>query len=203
METQKHRKRNIIISVITGVVVILVGIGAWLFVDSARAVNEYVQAVDTQYKEIVAGKNLDKANVTLRDVALAETLNPRYKKMSEVDQAYQDLIDRLRNYTVTMDIYNKLVDEFNRGINGELEYSSSLLDIVNELSAAVKKYYPDNEDIINGVNSLGLTLANSVTFDEISVELNREIHRYETWLNDERDKIEASKAEFQQSINNV
>lgn len=203
METQKHRKRNIIISVITGVVVILVGIGAWLFVDSARAVNEYVQAVDTQYKEIVAGKNLDKANVTLRDVALAETLNPRYKKMSEVDQAYQDLIDRLRNYTVTMDIYNKLVDEFNRGINGELEYSSSLLDIVNELAAAVKKYYPDNEDIINGVNSLGLTLANSVTFDEISVELNREIHRYETWLNDERDKIEASKAEFQQSINNV
>lgn len=203
METQKHRKRNIIISVITGVVVILVGIGAWLFVDSARAVNEYVQAVDTQYKEIVAGKNLNKANVTLRDVALAETLNPRYKKMSEVDQAYQDLIDRLRNYTVTMDIYNKLVDEFNRGINGELEYSSSLLDIVNELAAAVKKYYPDNEDIINGVNSLGLTLANSVTFDEISVELNREIHRYETWLNDERDKIEASKAEFQQSINNV
>lgn len=203
METQKHRKRNIVISVITGVVVILVGIGAWLFVDSARAVNEYVQAVDTQYKEIVAGKNLDKANVTLRDVALAETLNPRYKKMSEVDQAYQNLIDRLRNYTVTMDIYNKLVDEFNRGINGELEYSSSLLDIVNELSAAVKKYYPDNEDIINGVNSLGLTLANSVTFDEISVELNREIHRYETWLNDERDKIEASKEEFQQSINNV
>lgn len=203
METQKHRKRNIIISVITGVVVILVGIGAWLFVDSARAVNEYVQAVDTQYKEIVAGKNLDKANVTLRDVALAETLNPRYKKMSEVDQAYQDLIDRLRNYTVTMDIYNKLVDEFNRGINGELEYSSSLLDIVNELAAAVKKYYPDNEDIINGINSLGLTLANSVTFDEISVELNREIHRYETWLNDERNKIEASKAEFQQSINNV
>lgn len=203
MEIQKHRKRNIIISVITGVVVILVGIGAWLFVDSARAVNEYVQAVDTQYKEIVAGKNLDKANVTLRDVALAETLNPRYKKMSEVDQAYQDLIDRLRNYTVTMDIYNKLVDEFNRGINGELEYSSSLLDIVNELVAAVKKYYPDNEDIINGINSLGLTLANSVTFDEISVELNREIHRYETWLNDERDKIEASKAEFQQSINNV
>ena len=203
METQKHRKRNIVISVITGVVVILVGVGAWLFVDSARAVNEYVQAVDTQYKEIVAGKNLDKANVTLRDVALAETLNPRYKKMSEVDQAYQDLIDRLRNYTVTMDIYNKLVDEFNRGINGELEYSSSLLDIVNELAAAVKKYYPDNEDIINGVNSLGLTLANSVTFDEISVELNREIHRYETWLNNERDKIEASKAEFQQSINNV
>ena len=203
METQKHRKRNIVISVITGVVVILVGIGAWLFVDSARAVNEYVQAVDTQYKEIVAGKNLDKANVTLRDVALAETLNPRYKKMSEVDQAYQNLIDRLRNYTVTVDIYNKLVDEFNRGINGELEYSSSLLDIVNELSAAVKKYYPDNEDIINGVNSLGLTLANSVTFDEISVELNREIHRYETWLNDERDKIEASKEEFQQSINNV
>lgn len=203
METQKHRKRNIIISVITGVIVILVGIGAWLFVDSARAVNEYVQAVDTQYKEIVAGKNLDKANVTLRDVALAETLNPRYKKMSEVDQTYQDLIDRLRNYTVTMDIYNKLVDEFNRGINGELEYSSSLLDIVNELAAAVKKYYPDNEDIINGVNSLGLTLANSVTFDEISVELNREIHRYETWLNDERDKVEASKAEFQQSINNV
>lgn len=203
METQKHRKRNIIISVITGVVVILVGIGAWLFVDSARAVNEYVQAVDTQYKEIVAGKNLDKANVTLRGVALAETLNHRYKKMSEVDQAYQYLIDRLRNYTVTMDIYNKLVDEFNRGINGELEYSSSLLDIVNELAAAVKKYYPDNEDIINGINSLGLTLANSVTFDEISVELNREIHRYETWLNDERDKIEASKAEFQQSINNV
>lgn len=203
METQKHRKRNIIISVITGAVVILVGIGAWLFVDSARAVNEYVQAVDTQYKEIVAGKSLDKANVTLRDVALAETLNPRYKKMSEVDQAYQDLIDRLRNYTVTMDIYNKLVDEFNRGINGELEYSSSLLDIVNELAAAVKKYYPDNEDIINGINSLGLTLANSVTFDEISVELNREIHRYETWLNDERDKIEASKVEFQQSINNV
>lgn len=203
METQKHRKRNIIISVITGVIVILVGIGAWLFVDSAKAVNEYVQAVDTQYKEIVAGKNLDKANVTLRDVALAETLNPRYKKMSEVDQTYQDLIDRLRNYTVTMDIYNKLVDEFNRGINGELEYSSSLLDIVNELAAAVKKYYPDNEDIINGINSLGLTLANSVTFDEISVELNREIHRYETWLNDERDKVEASKAEFQQSINNV
>lgn len=203
METQKHHKRNIIISVITGAVVILVGIGAWLFVDSARAVNEYVQAVDTQYKEIVAGENLDKANVTLRDVALAETLNPRYKKMSEVDQAYQDLIDRLRNYTVTMDIYNKLVDEFNRGINGELEYSSSLLDIVNELAAAVKKYYPDNEDIINGINSLGLTLANSVTFDEISVELNREIHRYETWLNDERDKIESSKTEFQQSINNV
>lgn len=203
METQKHHKRNIIISVITGVIVILVGIGAWLFVDSAKAVNEYVQAVDTQYKEIVAGKNLDKANVALRDVALAETLNPRYKKMSEVDQVYQDLIDRLRNYTVTMDIYNKLVDEFNRGINGELEYSSSLLDIVNELAAAVKKYYPDNEDIINGINSLGLTLANSVTFNEISVELNREIHRYETWLNDERDKIEASKAEFQQSINNV
>ena len=37
METQKHRMRNIIISVITGVVVILVGIGAWLMIGDMTA----------------------------------------------------------------------------------------------------------------------------------------------------------------------
>lgn len=203
--TNKKRGQIIKITVIVLVILVLVlaGIAGWLFVDSASAVNQYVSDVDNQYKDIVAGNNLDQPNIELRSVTFGDLLNPKYKRTKELTTKYNELADQLRAYTAAMELHNQLVEQFNQGIQGDEILNSQMLETANKLAEAIKKYYPDNIEEIAAAESLCQTIASSTNFGDISVEVNRVLHANDEWLGGERDDIEAKRLEFQQAINSL
>ena len=203
--TNKKRGQIIKITVIVLVILALVlaGIAGWLFVDSASAVNQYVSDVDNQYKDIVAGNNLDQPNIELRSVTFGDLLNPKYKRTKELTTKYNELADQLRAYTAAMELHNQLVEQFNQGIQGDEILNSQMLETANKLAEAIKKYYPDNIEEIAAAESLCQTIASSTNFGDISVEVNRVLHANDEWLGGERDDIEAKRLEFQQAINSL
>ena len=203
--TNKKRGQIIKITVIVLVILVLVlaGIAGWLFVDSTSAVNQYVSDVDNQYKDIVAGNNLDQPNIELRSVTFGDLLNPKYKRTKELTTKYNELADQLRAYTAAMELHNQLVEQFNQGIQGDEILNSQMLETANKLAEAIKKYYPDNIEEIAAAESLCQTIASSTNFGDISVEVNRVLHANDEWLGGERDDIEAKRLEFQQAINSL
>lgn len=203
--TNKKRGQIIKITVIVLVILALVlaGIAGWLFVDSTSAVNQYVSDVDNQYKDIVAGNNLDQPNIELRSVTFGDLLNPKYKRTKELTTKYNELADQLRAYTAAMELHNQLVEQFNQGIQGDEILNSQMLETANKLAEAIKKYYPDNIEEIAAAESLCQTIASSTNFGDISVEVNRVLHANDEWLGGERDDIEAKRLEFQQAINSL
>ena len=54
--------RRVLIVVLV-IAVALGGVALWSLISSNNAVNDYIEAVDKQYKEIVAGNNIDQPNV--------------------------------------------------------------------------------------------------------------------------------------------
>lgn len=203
--TNKKQGQIIKITVIVLVILVLVlaGIAGWLFVDSTSAVNQYVSDVDNQYKDIVAGNNLDQPNIELRSVTFGDLLNPKYKRTKELTTKYNELADQLRAYTAAMELHNQLVEQFNQGIQGDEILNSQMLETANKLAEAIKKYYPDNIEEIAAAESLCQTIASSTNFGDISVEVNRVLHANDEWLGGERDDIEAKRLEFQQAINSL
>ena len=207
LEQPTNKKRGQIIKITVSILVILVlvlaGIAGWLFVDSTSAVNQYVSDVDNQYKDIVAGNNLDQPNIELRSVMFGDLLNPKYKRTKELTTKYNELADQLRAYTAAMELHNQLVEQFNQGIQGDEILNSQMLETANELAKVIKKYYPDNIEEIAAAESLCQTIASSTNFGDISVEVNRVLHANDEWLGGERDDIEAKRLEFQQAINSL
>ena len=207
LEQPTNKKRGQIIKITVSILVILVlvlaGIAGWLFVDSTSAVNQYVSDVDNQYKDIVAGNNLDQPNIELRSVMFGDLLNSKYKRTKELTTKYNELADQLRAYTAAMELHNQLVEQFNQGIQGDEILNSQMLETANELAKVIKKYYPDNIEEIAAAESLCQTIASSTNFGDISVEVNRVLHANDEWLGGERDDIEAKRLEFQQAINSL
>ena len=92
--------------IVLGIAVVLVAaVALWSFVLSMRAVNDYIGAVDRQYKEIVAGENVDQPTVRLNDVAFGEVINSKYRQARDLEPLYSDLIERLRSYTEVMNVH--------------------------------------------------------------------------------------------------
>lgn len=207
LEQPTNKKRGQIIKITVSILVILVlvlaGIAGWLFVDSTSAVNQYVSDVDNQYKDIVAGNNLDQPNIELRSVMFGDLLNSKYKRTKELTTKYNELADQLRAYTAAMELHNQLVEQFNQGIQGDEILNSQMLETANELAKVIKKYYPDNIEEIAAAESLCQTIASSTNFGDISVEVNRVLHANDEWLGGERNDIEAKRLEFQQAINSL
>lgn len=187
----------LIVAVISG------GVALWSLINSTNAVNDYVGAVDGQYKEIVAGKNIDQPNVELREVAFGDIVNGKYRKVKELEPTYIELINKLRNYTQTMDIHNQLVEKFNTGIGGEMNLDGDILGLVDQLGGMIRSNYPEQTKAIVDVDELYQLVAASASFDEISSQMNKVLYDNDKWLGEEREAIEAARADFQQTINSL
>lgn len=201
---RSHKK--LVKTVIVVLVVLIVAIGGfalWTFVDSTRAISQYIEDVDTQYKNIASNQDVDQVNVQLRDVRLADLVNPRYKEAVGLNADYQSLIDRLRNYTLIMEVHNQLIDEFNKGIEGDEVLNGDMLKLATEMDEMMRARYPDKTEQIAAMDQLCQTIASSTNFADISGEVNRVLVSNNAWLSDERNAIEAARTEFQQSINSL
>ena len=185
------------------VAVILGGVALWSLINSTNAVNDYVGAVDEQYKEIVAGENIDQPNVELREVAFGDIVNSKYRKVKELESTYIELINKLRNYTQTMDVHNQLVEKFNTGIGGEMNLDGDILGLVDQLGEMIRSNYPEQTKAIADVDELYQLVAASTSFDEISSQMNKVLYDNDKWLGEEREAIEAARADFQQTINSL
>lgn len=184
-------------------IVIVAGIGLWRFIDATKVVNDYIASVDRQYREISDGENIDQVNVQLPSVWLGQLLSPKYRRAVELDQNYQQLIDRLRNYTLTMRAHNELVDKFNDGMQGNEILNSDVLELVIQLRDVVQKRYPERTSEIAALTELCQTIASNTNFADISGDVNKVLHSNDKWLSEEREAIEAMRVEFQESINSL
>lgn len=190
--------------IVLSVAIVLVAAGAlWSFVMSTRAVNDYIGAVDQQYKEIVAGENVDQPTVRLNDVAFGEVINSKYRQARDLEPLYSDLIERLRSYTEVMNVHNQLVDKFNTGINGQASLDSNILELVGQLNDMVADRYSDQTKAINDIGELYQLVAGSTCFEQISSQMNKVLYDNDKWLGEEREAIEADRTEFQQAINSL
>ena len=190
--------------IVLSVAIVLVAAGAlWSFVMSTRAVNDYIGAVDQQYKEIVAGENVDQPTVRLNDVAFGEVINSKYRQARDLEPLYSDLIERLRSYTEVMNVHNQLVDKFNTGINGQASLDSNILELVGQLNDMVADRYSDQTKAINDIGGLYQLVAGSTSFEQISSQMNKVLYDNDKWLGEEREAIEADRTEFQQAINSL
>lgn len=190
--------------IVLSVAIVLVAAGAlWSFVMSTRAVNDYIGAVDQQYKEIVAGENVDQPTVRLNDVAFGEVINSKYRQARDLEPLYSGLIERLRSYTKVMNVHNQLVDKFNTGINGQASLDGNILELVGQLNDMVADRYSDQTKAINDIGELYQLVAGSTSFEQISSQMNKVLYDNDKWLGEEREAIEADRTEFQQAINSL
>lgn len=190
--------------IVLSVAIVLVAAGVlWSFVMSTRAVNDYIGAVDQQYKEIVAGENVDQPTVRLNDVAFGGVINSKYRQARDLEPLYSDLIERLRSYTEVMNVHNQLVDKFNIGINGQASLDSNILELVGQLNDMVADRYSDQTEAINDIGELYQLVAGSTSFEQISSQMNKVLYDNDKWLGEEREAIEADRTEFQQAINSL
>lgn len=194
--------RRVLIVVLV-IVVALGGVALWSLISSTNAVNDYIEAVDKQYKEIVAGDNIDQPDVKLNEVMFGEVVNGKYRRAKELEPTYADLIEQLRNYTQTMAVHNQLVEKFNTGINGNASLDGDILELVNQLDSLVSNKYPDQTEAVTEIHELSQLIAASTIFDEISSQMNKVLYDNDKWLATERENIEAARAEFQQAINSL
>lgn len=185
------------------VIVAVAGIGLWRFIDATKVVNDYIASVDRQYREISDGENIDQVNVQLPSVWLGQLLSSKYRRAVELDQNYQQLIDRLRNYTLTMRVHNELVDKFNDGMQGDEVLNSDVLELAIQLRDVVQKRYPERTSEIAALTELCQTIASNTNFADISGDVNKVLHSNDKWLSEERESIEAMRVEFQESINSL
>lgn len=185
------------------VIVAVAGIGLWRFIDATKVVNDYIASVDRQYREISDGENIDQVNVQLPSVWLGQLLSSKYRRAVELDQNYQQLIDRLRNYTLTMRVHNELVDKFNDGMQGDEVLNSDVLELAIQLRDVVQKRYPERTSEIATLTELCQTIASNTNFADISGDINKVLHSNDKWLSEERESIEAMRVEFQESINSL
>lgn len=202
-EQQKdHRKvwkvAGAILVVITAV---LSATGLWLFVDSTKAVNEYIGAVNQQYQDVSSGKKLSDANVTLRAVTLGETINAKYSRAKALDDDYQKLINSLRNYTQTMNTHNQMVQKFNAGLQGGKILNGDILGLAQQMAELVQDDYPEQKEQIAALQNLVKRISESTSFADIASDTNNVLHAEDKWLNTEREKIEQAREQFQTSIN--
>lgn len=205
--TNNHHRRNTILKW-TGIAIVLIAIivasiGTWLFVDSTKAINQYVDDVNNQYADIRDDKNVDKPNVTLRQVTLGAAINGKYRRMRDLDANYQKLINRLRNYTLTIGVHNQMVAKFNAGIQGNEVLSSDILNLTNQMTDLVKKNYPNQTDEINALQELGQKITENTKFTDISSTVSTVLHSNDKWLNTEREAIESARQQFQNKINSI
>lgn len=194
--------RRVIVGLLL-IIVVVAGIGLWRFIDATKAVNDYIASVDRQYREISDGENIDQVNVQLPSVWLGQLLSPKYRRAVELDQNYQQLIDRLRNYTLTMQVHNELVDKFNDGMQGDEILNSDVLELAIQLRDVVQKRYPERTSEIAALTELCQTIASNTNFTDISGDVNKVLHSNDKWLSEEREAIEAMRVEFQESINSL
>ena len=194
--------RRVIVGLLL-IIVVVAGIGLWRFIDATKAVNDYIASVDRQYREISDGENIDQVNVQLPSVWLGQLLSPKYRRAVELDQNYQQLIDRLRNYTLTMQVHNELVDKFNDGMQGDEILNSDVLELAIQLRDVVQKCYPERTNEIATLTELCQTIASNTNFADISGDVNKVLHSNDKWLSEERESIETMRVEFQESINSL
>lgn len=202
-----HQRRNQILKwagiVIVIIAIVIAAIGTYLFVDSTKAVNQYVDDVNAQYGDIAEKKSTDKPNVTIRSVFLGDTVNAKYHKMKALNDDYQSLINKLRNYTITNSVHNQMVAKFNAGIEGNEVLSSDILSLTNQMVNLVQKNYPDKKDELSALQELQQKITENTKFTDISSTVSSVLHANDKWLNSERESIETARQAFQDKINAI
>lgn len=192
------------VAIAVGLVLVAVFAGAmWLFVDSTKAVNQYVEAVNNQYQKAVTNKGDAGAAVELRPVLLGDIVNVKYKDMKALSGDYKKLLTSLTNYNLVKEAHNKIVAQFNDGVSGKKILNGDILTTVNHLLALMQDNYPKQTELINGLSKLSQKISASTNFTDISAEVNTVLKNDENWLNQEREMIDNDRVAFEKKMNSI
>lgn len=175
----------------------------WLFVDSTKAVNQYVDDVNKQYQQATGNKTDVGEPAAIRSVPLGDVINAKYKQMKQLDGDYKKLLTSLTNYNLVKDAHNKIVAQFNDGINGKKVLNGDILTTVNHLLSLMQDNYPTQKTLIDGLTALSQKISSSTNFTDISSEVNTVLKNDEAWLNQERETIDNNRAAFEKKMNAI
>lgn len=192
------------VAIIVSLILVAVFAGAmWLFVDSTKAVNQYVESVNNQYQKAVANKGDVGSAVELRPVFMGDIVNVKYKDMKALGGDYKKLLASLTNYNLVKEAHNTIVTQFNDGISGKKILNGDILTTVNHLLALMQDNYPKQTELIDGLSKLSQKISASTNFTDISIEVNTVLKNDENWLNQERETIDNDRAIFEKKMNSI
>lgn len=182
------------------ILVVIVALGAWLFVDSTKAISQYREAIGNQYSNVAAG-HPESDDVVIRDVFLGSLINPKYKTVKSLANDYQKIMIELRSYMAIKENHNDLVNKYNNGVENAKFLNGEMMTTVNRYLSSIKKYYPNQTERISALNELSSKMTESTTFNDISDQVNQILHSNDSWLSSLRDQANSNVAKFQNQIN--
>lgn len=164
------------------------------------AVNNFRTNAARQLNNVIASKDAG-ATVELETVWLGRTVSNDYKKVDSLQNEYRNILIALKNYVAVLDVHNKLVGEYNKGLKGEDIINGDLLKLVKKYRDLIANKFPKETDRIKAVDDLTERILGTSDFDSISGFMSEVISDNDDWLNEIRDGLNNQISAFQKKIN--
>lgn len=195
-----NRKTKISLISLAIVLVLVAGATITLMFIAKGAVNDFRTNAARQLNNIIASKDAG-ATVELETVWLGRTVSSDYKKVDSLQNEYQNILIALKNYVAVLDVHNKLVGEYNKGLKGEDIINGDLLKLVKKYRDLIASKFPKETDRIKAVDDLTERILGTSDFDSISGFMSEVISDNDDWLNEVRDDLNNQISAFQKKIN--
>jgi hypothetical protein len=162
---------------IVGSAVVLAGVGGMaLYALASRAVSDYAAAI-TEQITIVSGNEQTPGQTTatsvkLKQVWLGSLVNPKYKKIDNLQTDYAAALTDLQNYNAVLQAHDGLVEQYNKGINGEPPTMVELRTQVITYRDALQQRFADETERLAAVDGLLEKINASTSFDAVSSDIS-------------------------------
>jgi len=171
-----------------------------IFTFSVRAVSTFREQAADQLNTAVSGEKTD-SPVELRRIWFADLINQDYKKVDDLQADYNNLLKAVKNFVAAREAQNALVENFNRGNNGDKPLGGDLLRSVDQYLATMKKRFPNETERIAALENLLTKVSSNTDFDAVSSDIDQIVHNNDVWLNDLRTELNQQIDEFQAKVN--
>lgn len=195
-----NRKTKISLISLAIVLVLVAGATITLMFIAKGAVNDFRTNAARQLNNVIASKDAG-ATVELQTVWLGRTVSSDYRKVDSLQNEYQNILIALKNYVAVLDVHNKLVGEYNKGLKGEDIINGDLLKLVKKYRDLIASKFPKETDRIKAVDDLTERILGTSDFDSISGFMSEVISDNDDWLNEVRDDLNNQISAFQKKIN--
>jgi len=203
MEVNKKRSVMKIMKIVVTIliiIIVLIGIVATvLFGMSKSAVNDYRAQAAKQLNAVINGEKVG-LPVELQQVWLANLVNPRYKRATELQSEYKELFNAARNYTAVVSIHNAIVGLHNDGADDMKTLNGDILISAKKYLSTVESYFPEETERIEKLRQLVEKIVTSTTFSDINADLSAVLNENEQWIAELGEQLNSRIDEFQKKL---
>lgn len=188
------------------VVVLLCTVGAFALtvytVKSSRiAVSHYYSDVNTQYGEVVSGKDVTNM-ATLQRVPLVRwpiisRFTKQYQKVDNLQSAYQQLVQNVQHYNKARQGYNYLASQLSQHVSNDDILRGDFVNQLNNLASELKRLPVESSDAQSKLADLSNRTMSSTKFKDIADVADKTLDKVRRSIKASRDIIERERTAFQ------